>query len=179
MKYYAGIGSRETPENIQTLMSQMAIHLALNGYTLRSGAAQGADSAFEIGCDYVKGKKEIFLPWAKFQNSNSQLIVCDKRAYEIAEKYHPYWHNLTQGAKKLQARNSHQILGWDLETPTEFVICYTSKGSKKGGTGQAIRIAEAYNIPVFDCGFYEEDLELLKSKYREFLKEIKEDKQND
>lgn len=172
MKCYTGIGSRETPLAILSLMKQMARHLALNGYTLRSGGAEGADKAFEAGCDSVNGKKEIYLPWPKFQNSDSQLIVHDKKAYEIAEKYHPYWHNLSQGARKLQARNSHQVLGWDLNSKSEFVICYTKGGSGKGGTGQAMRIAKAYNIPIFDCGLYEQDLDLLKDKYREFLKEM-------
>lgn len=172
MNYYAGIGSRETPTAIQTLMTQMARHLALNGYTLRSGGAGGADKAFEVGCDSVKGNKEIYLPWPKFQDSNSKLIVQAGRAYEIAEEFHPYWHNLKEGAKKLQARNSHQVLGRDLETPSNFIICYTKGGKKAGGTGQAIRIAEAYNIPVFDCGLYEDYIEKLKNEYREFLKMV-------
>lgn len=169
MKAYAGIGSRDTPNNIQTLMRQMAAHLANHGWTLRSGAAQGADQAFEKGCDDVTGDKEIYLPWAGFENSKSTLIVNDSRALEIAEKYHPYWHNLSQGARKLQARNSHQVLGADLNTPSSFIICYTKNGKGGGGTGQALRIAKAHNIPTFDCGKYT-DLELLKEDYREFIK---------
>lgn len=169
MKYYAGIGSRETPKSIMNLMKQMARHLALNGYILRSGGAQGADTAFEVGCDSVKGKKEIYLPWRNFQGSDSQLILHDERAYKIAEEFHPYWSNLSQGARKLQARNSHQVLGEDLATPSDFVVCYTPKGQGKGGTGQAIRIAKAYNVPVFDCGLYEDNIEKLKDEYRAFL----------
>ena len=170
MKYYAGIGSRETPEVILSLMTQMAHHLARNGYILRSGGAQGADKAFEVGCDLAKGDKEIYLPWRKFQESDSKLVVQEDRAYEIAEKFHPYWHNLSQGAKKLQARNSHQVLGADLKTPSEFVICYTKGGKGAGGTGQAVRIASAYGIPVFDCGLYEGNVGDLKAAYRVFLK---------
>lgn len=170
MAYYAGIGSRETPIAIQHLMYQMAKNLALNGYTLRSGGAKGADQAFEKGCDSVNGFKEIYLPWANFENSSSLLTAKGNKAFEIAEQFHPYWQNLSQGAKKLQARNSHQVLGQDLSTPSKFIICYTKAGKKAGGTGQAIRIAEAYDIPVFDCGLYENNLELLKDEYREFLK---------
>lgn len=173
MKTYAGIGSRETPVEIQHLMYQIAKHLAQNGYTLRSGGAQGADQAFEKGCDSISGDKEIYLPWANFEGSNSSLIIKDIEAFEIAEKFHPYWQNLSQGAKKLQARNSHQVLGPDLSTPSKFIICYTKAGKKAGGTGQAIRIAEDYSIPVFDCGLYENDLELLKEKYKDFIVEIK------
>lgn len=167
--YYAGIGSRETPEHTLNLMSQMASYLANKGYTLRSGGADGADIAFENGCDKVNGLKEIYLPWGKFNGSNSNLIVKDKKAFELAEMYHPYWHNLSQGAKKLQARNCHQVLGNDLKTPSKFIICYTKDGKRKGGTGQALRIAETKNIDIFDCGLYN-DSDTLKNEYRKFLK---------
>lgn len=175
MIYYAGIGSRETPENILKLMKQMGSHLGKLGITLRSGGAEGADQAFEEGCDMVNGPKEIYLPWRNFQNSHSNLIVGPpgSKAYLIAEEHHPYWANLSDGAKKLQARNSHQVLGKDLSTLTSFVVCYTAKGKGKGGTGQAIRLAKAHNIPIFDCGLYEEDLELLKDEYKQFLKTLK------
>lgn len=169
--FYAGIGSRETPDEIIELMKQIATHLARKGYTLRSGGAGGADKAFEDGCDKVNGKKEIFLPWPNFENSKSSLVVTNKQAAEIAEKYHPYWENLSQGARKLQARNSCQVLGHNLDSPSRFIICYTKGGKGKGGTGQAIRIARSHNIPIFDCGLYENNLELLKNKFREFIKE--------
>lgn len=173
MRYYTGIGSRETPKSIQKIMCQMAAHLSKCGYILRSGGAQGADQAFEAGCDYAQGEKEIYLPWPGFENSESSLIVKkDGPAYKIAEQYHPYWHNLSSGAKKLQARNSHQILGQDLKTLSDFVICYTKDGKGTGGTGQALRIARTYNIPVFDCGNYK-NLEELKKEYRSFLRNIK------
>lgn len=172
--YYAGIGSRETPKSVLKLMSQMAYHLANKGYTLRSGGADGADLAFEVGCDKANGTKEIYLPWPGFNKSKSNLIVNDKKAEDLAEKYHPYWHNLSQGARKLQSRNSHQVLGRNLNTPSNFVICYTKNGSKKGGTGQAMRMSESYGIPVFDCGLYEKDLERLKNEYRAFLSNLSE-----
>lgn len=92
------------------------------------------------------------------------------KAFEIAEKFHPYWHNLKQGARKLQARNSHQVLGWNLENPSDFIICWTKNGSGKGGTGQALRIAKHYNIPIFDCGKYD-NLNDIKTNIKLFLKE--------
>ena len=99
---------------------------------------------------------------------NSERIA--KKAFEIAEQLHPYWKNLRQGARKLQARNSHQILGCDLETPSSFIICWTKNGSGKGGTGQAIRIANYYNIPVLDAGKWK-DIEEVKKNLKMFLKE--------
>ena len=147
--YYTGIGSRSTPKVIQEMFENIATELSARGYILRSGGAKGADSAFERGCI---GEKEIFLPWKGFEDSESELIVNDKRAFEIAKNFHFNWHKLTQGTRKLHARNVHQVLGVDLETPSKFVICYTRNGEGGGGTGQALRIAEKYKIPIFDMG---------------------------
>ena len=168
--YYAGVGSRETPKEVLSLFTVAGEFLAKKGYTLRSGGAKGADKAFEIGCDKARGKKEIYLPWYGFENSNSNLIVKDKRAFNIAKQFHPYWHNLSNGAKKLQARNSHQVLGQDLSTLSKFVICWTKNGSGRGGTGQAIRIARNYDIPVFDAGKYK-DIEEIKKSLKSFFQE--------
>ena len=46
---YAGIGSRQTPPNVQNIMRQVAKELEKKGYKLRSGHAKGADLAFEQG----------------------------------------------------------------------------------------------------------------------------------
>ena len=169
MKSYAGIGSRDCPREILLLIMKTGYWLSKKGFKLRSGGAQGCDIAFERGCDKANGEKEIFLPWKDFNGSKSQLIVKDKRAYEVAEKFHPYYDKLKPGAKSLQARNSHQVLGWDLETPSDFVICYTKGGKGEGGTGQAIRIAKAYNIPIFDFGKYK-DIETCRREFMDFIK---------
>ncbi len=170
MKYYTGIGSRETPQDILQLFEIVGEFLAKKCFVLRSGGAKGADKAFEKGCNKVNGNKEIYLPWEGFENSTSTLIVNNPKAFEIAEEFHPYWHNLTQGARKLQARNSHQILGKDLDTLPQFIICWTKNSSGKGGTGQALRIANHYNIPVFDAGKYK-DIDTVKSELKLFLQE--------
>ena len=109
--YYTGIGSRETPEEVLSLFTIVGEFLAKKGYMLRSGGAKGADKAFEVGCDKVKGKKEIYLPWRKFENSNSNLIVKDKRAFDIAKQFHPYWHNLSNGAKKTTSQKFSSGIG--------------------------------------------------------------------
>ena len=146
-KYYAGIGSRSTPESILEKFIEIASELAVKGCILRSGGADGADLAFEYGCVQKDGKMEIFIPWANFNNNPSRLFNPTPEAFELSSKYHPYWHNLKQGAKRLHARNAHQILGLDLKTPVDFVICWTGLS---GGTNQALRIAKSYKIPIFN-----------------------------
>jgi hypothetical protein len=168
---YAGIGSRETPSDVCEVFAALGEWFAKKGYILRSGHAKGADQAFERGCDRGQGAKEIYLPWKGFEGSNSALVLQNKKAYTIAEQFHPYWSNLSEYAKKLQARNSHQVLGEDLNTPSAFVVCWTNNGSGKGGTGQALRIAKHYNIPIFDAGSYS-GIEDVKTNINNFLKQI-------
>lgn len=156
MRYYAGIGSRETPEDVQDLMAAIAVVAARQGMILRSGAAEGADSAFEKGADAIRGPKEIFLPWNNFNGRHGgerwvEVGVCE-RSLEIAKEYHPNWSALREGGRKLMARNVYQILGSDLQSPVELVICWTKNGNGRGGTGQALRIARDMNIPIHDLG---------------------------
>lgn len=151
MKLYTGIGSRETPAQVLNLMTFWAVQLNTAGYALRSGAARGADEAFEKGAGNAK---EIYLPWLSFNNHSSGQVYTDA-AYEMASHYHPAWQTCNYAARKLHARNCHQILGLDLETPSEFVLCYTKAGKRTGGTGQALRIASDYGIPIFDFGTME------------------------
>lgn len=168
MIYYAGIGSRETTQEMLQHFEYIGKLLAEKGFTLRSGGAKGADSAFEKGCDKANGQKEIFLPWRGFENSTSKLYSVSNEAMKIAATYHPYWYNLSQGAQKLQARNSYQVLGSDLNTPSNFIICYTKGGKGSGGTGQAIRIAKANNIPVFDFGSNDG----VEERFKEFIDKL-------
>ena len=104
-RYYAGIGSRETPPEVLELMSRLAARLAARGYVLRSGAADGADSAFEQGCVRAAGESEIWLPWLGF-NGHADTGFYPEDAHEAeARLVHPAWERLTQGPKKLHARN--------------------------------------------------------------------------
>lgn len=150
MNAYAGIGSRSTPLNICNLMTDIAEFLFNKDYILYSGGALGADKAFEKGVKDNKYKR-IFLPWKNYNGNKSPYYIVDQRALDFAKKFHPSWDYLNYYAKKLIARNSYQILGPGLEKPVvEFVICYTLEGKIKGGTGQAIRIANHFKIPVYN-----------------------------
>lgn len=152
---YTGIGSRSTPEGILKQMTILAIHLASIGLTLRSGAADGADAAFESGAG---SQKEIFLPWRGFNSSTSQHYEVSQEALNLAGQIHPIFNQLKPSVQRLHARNTYQVLGKDLNTPSLFVICYTPCGSedqstltsKSGGTATAIKLASSNSIPVFN-----------------------------
>ena len=114
---YAGIGSRLTPVAIHGLIEAIAERLAARGITLRSGAAPGADTAFECGCDQGSGKKEIFLPWKNFNRSFSPLFPPSKKAEELASFVHPNWQACLRSSRLLRIRTSKATLCravWDL-----------------------------------------------------------------
>lgn len=149
---YAGIGSRETPFEVLRLMSRIARACAAEGAVLRSGAADGADAAFERGAVEAGGSTEIYLPWRRFNGHASALFHVSREALELAARFHPAWARCSPAAQKLHARNGYQVLGRHLDAPADVVICWTPGGSGSGGTGQAIRIARAHGVPVHDLG---------------------------
>lgn len=167
-KYFAGIGSRQSPEDVLKVMKDISKYLAAQGWVLRSGGAEGADKAFEEGCDQILGEKEIFLPWKGYNDNPSLLYYKSKlipedikhQSFELAEKYHPAWGQCSYGAKCLLARDGLQILGIDLKTPVSMVIFWSPKIGK-GGTSQALRIAEDNNIKIFNLGNTEHRLGLI------------------
>lgn len=152
---YAGIGAKITPPSICELMFNIGQYLAENDWILRSGHAQGADVSFEDGAKEAEGQREIYLPWSGFNGASradrsNRVPPWTVPIFQLAAKHHPAWDKCDVSAQYLHARNGCQILGLDLKTPCQMVICWTKNGAGKGGTGQALRIARAHNIPIFD-----------------------------
>lgn len=151
---YAGIGARETPPEILTLMTAIGKLLDDRGYVLRSGGAEGADEAFNEGTSGMS-RPELFLPWHGF---NGKVLTAENtpttaqlgNALKMAEQYHPNWSACSAGARKMMTRNCFQVLGLDLDSPSKFVICWTKDGKASGGTGQAIRIAQDKKIRCYN-----------------------------
>lgn len=160
-KIYAGIGSRETPDHVMELEWNLARKLAIQGWVLRSGGAPGSDYAFQTGCDSVRGESEIYLPWNGFNNLTTMHRNCidssklphDRESRKWAEHYHPAWGSLKDGAKTLMARNTYQIMGRALNSPVVGVVYWApvdGRGNPKGGTSQAVRIAQSRGISCYN-----------------------------
>lgn len=149
-----GVGSRNISDEGAFRVKEIASLLNEQGAVLRSGGAEGADTIFEESFE----RKEIFLPWKNFNNNCSLYTAPRKEAYEIVSKIHPKYFALSLGAKKLHARNVHQVLGFDLNSPSDLCVCWTKDSVssldeisvKTGGTATAIRLALINNIPVFN-----------------------------
>lgn len=182
---YAGIGSRETPIEIQKSMYKVAHWLQEKGYTLRSGEALGADKAFE-GSNQPWGKENIIFGekefsksknkvtlWSVYEEGKKNTPITKKETFKssdanetvrtIAKELHPAGEKLKGFALDLIARNTFQIFGKELDTPVDFVICWTPLNKKgevvdhhdkrdatTGGTGQAISMASLKGIPVIN-----------------------------
>lgn len=154
-KAYTGIGSRETPPDIRCMMTEIGFLLNDRGFTLRSGGASGADSAFE---SRVKTNKEIYLPFNSFNGRthdgiyffNWSLCPGYRVAKQLVYEVHPNPKALTSYSLNLMGRNGMQILGQFMDEPSKFVLCWTKDGKASGGTGQAIRIAQKLKIRVLN-----------------------------
>jgi hypothetical protein len=151
---YTGVGSRQAPLDVLQQMTALAADLRARGWVLRSGHASGSDQAFELGAGEMA---EVYLPWPSFESdvpiyASTSYDRPTSEAYNIAAHHHPAWSKLSRGARLLHARNVHQVLGLDCraEDRSIFVVCWTVGAMGSGGTGQAIRIARAYKVPVVD-----------------------------
>ena len=152
---YAGIGARATPAAVLADMTVMAGWLARTGWHLSSGGADGADSAFAAGA--AAEHKTLWLPWRGYNGhggpdcrvlSAAAMAAC----MEIATPLHPAWERCSPAVRKLHARNAAVLLGETLDRPVDACVAWTPGGRIEGGTGMAIRIAEARGIPVLNLG---------------------------
>lgn len=157
LKYYAGIGARVTPEPVLIRMAKLAYKLSNKGYTLRSGGARGADSAFERGCIGAGGDCEIILP------REDSPLWCEI----FTEFFHPHGSKIKDWPRQAMNRNAEILLGSNGNSPVDFVVCWTDNGRIEGGTGHAIKIANYFEIPVYNFA-KQKDLD----KLRELMKEI-------
>lgn len=157
--WVTGVGSRDTPPDIQDILRIFAAVLYSLGYGWRSGGARGADEAFEQGVltypHYKPGNSlesltlQVYLPWngfapnpqepfKKYQDYakgyvNSSRLAEWRNAEAIAMSIHPLGERLqaNPGVLKLHTRNIFQVLGYDLRTPSRCVYLY-AKPSKDG-----------------------------------------------
>ena len=157
--FYTGIGSRKTPEHILKAMNVFAGIAEGYGYTLRSGGAKGADTAFELGVK-SQSNKNIYRVSQEF-NFNQNMFASKK-----LEKHVPIpLTKMRPVVRKLLIRNAFQIYGSDVSSPvlSRFLICWTPTvdytSIEAGGTRYAVLMAQEENIPVYNFS------ELLEEDY--------------
>ena len=80
---------------------------------------------------------------------NKDLISETER---IASEVHPAWDKCNEWVRGMHSRNCHQILGYDLQSPVDAVICWTPDGVVVGGTATALKLSMKAGIPIFNLG---------------------------
>lgn len=163
MKYFTGVGSRNTPYGVMDIIYSLSWKLKNKGYLLRSGGANGADTSFEeafLENYHTNFTKNIYIPWDGFNSRYEEFGYTVARklsnhgeALRIAESVHPAWDRCSSGAKLLHARNVYQVLGHNLDDPSKFLICWAEEdknGNIKGGTQTAWKLAEVFGVPRFN-----------------------------
>ncbi len=180
MKYYTAVGSRKTPAEFVPAMANLSRRLRELGWIFRSGKADGADAIFQTGVQTVMMADtegifgEVYKPWNKFNTGPNamqpyvtesgyklwgwwDIVISDKsiiaEAQDRVSALHPAWDKLSAGAKALHTRNVFQVLGKDLCTPSEFLVCYApvdKYGIPKGGTRTSFILAKENGIPCFN-----------------------------
>lgn len=166
---YAGVGSRKTPLHVQDQMRRISDALQQRGWRLRSGGAEGADTAFWEGA--VRGHwgdeesapatiAEVYLADRGQEKEEYRTDATgEAESLALAAPHHPMWARLPSYTKRLLARNTRILLGRlpkSAPVPVRFVVCWTRDGAERattvntGGTGHTIRVAVAQGIPVLN-----------------------------
>lgn len=165
-RFISGIGSRETPIPVLREMEQVGAWVRSQqtyDLWLRSGHADGADHAFERG---AQDRCIAYLPWATFNSGKAFLanktfsgVVQSCPAHDwLVTHFHPTPSRLSPGAVSLHRRNGPIILGpayeesWPVSSwvPSNAVVCWTRDAKVVGGTGQGLRIAKAFGVPIIN-----------------------------
>lgn len=175
---YTGVGARSTPWAPRCRLTAIAEELCERDWTLRTGGAKGADQAFLTGvlnaslCGPEHGA-ELFLPHDGFQGltgANPFVVRTEpsEDAFEMACDVlgAQAWSGLSWFAMQAHARNMHEVLGADLVTPSEVVVCWTPGAKDVGGTRTAIWCARNHHVPVFNIAS--------KKRFNEFLEWVRQ-----
>lgn len=171
---YAGIGTRDITVGEALTISKISSLLSTLNILLYSGNAPGSDQCFQKSSNK---NNIVFLPWEGFEKESfdytkeslQYFVMGNSQAgLNSISSFHPAPNSLSRGARMLMARNYHQIHGHATYPRVSFVICCADPDGAqvKGGTGQAVRIANKLSIPVFNIR-----QEGWNQKLKQYLKE--------
>jgi len=147
----ACIGSRSITQDQQQLFNLIGQYLASEDYYLSSGNADGADCEFAAGASMINPSCVLlYLPWSSY---NKEYIVPGNKVlsnpkdewFNIVAPFHPAWANLTQGARRLHARNYGIVYKAD-----KVIALLNHNKPSGGGTGMGWKLAEYLKIPRLD-----------------------------
>lgn len=147
----ACIGSRQIANWERDLFFNIGKFIVSGGDYISTGNAKGSDQVFASGGNEINPKNVlIYLPWKNYEtytlNKDNRVLYEPKDEwFDLTAPFHPGWQNLSQGVKRLMARN-YGILN----RADKCIARLNHEKSNGGGTGQGVRIANSLNIPVLD-----------------------------
>lgn len=165
-RYYTVLPGRVIPIDMLERMREIGMLLATRGYTIRSSETDKIERAFSEGVDSVNGYKDIWMPKSILKHGNTNTI--QQRHIDVVKSVHPSYSLLNIELKTTFSRVAGQILGTDVSSRVDFIVCYSRIDLKKSihvnyGSGVvevAAAIASTYKIPLYNL-FVEKDIEKL------------------
>ena len=122
--------------------------IAQKAYSEAVDLGLASESQFEV---YVADQYNIrrsTLPRKHLAIIRNKDLIAETE--HIASEVHPAWDKCNEWARGMHSRNCHQILGYDLQSPVDAVICWTPDGNIVGGTATALKLSMKAGIPIFN-----------------------------
>lgn len=124
--------------------------IAQKAYSKAVDLGLAKESQFEVYVADQYNIRKSTLPRKHLATVRNKDLIAETE--RIASEVHPAWDKCNEWARGMHSRNCHQILGYDLQSPVDAVICWTPNGAVVGGTRTALMIAMREGIPVFNLG---------------------------
>lgn len=164
MHYFTCVGSRKATDEQAEILAGFALRLLRAGYKGRSGLSGPCDLALNTAlAQCPQAPCEFYLAWNGYDGwwrggldgriYEPRWFENYPQAIEIVSTIHPVWDKLKRGDKLLHGRNVYQVLGLDLQSPSDVLICAApvdKKGRVLGGTATAFNLATQHQIPCFN-----------------------------
>lgn len=147
------VGSRKITPCIAELCNIIGSKLSDRNFIARSGGASGCDTEFLRY--YNKQLTEVYIPWDGFSNGMCIDNLDKEKAAMILSSIVDI-QGLKESIVKLYTRNVFQVLGKNLDQPSDILLYYSPmlNGIPKGGTKIAYMLAKRYKIKCVDIMDY-------------------------
>lgn len=153
-KPYAVVGNKDFPTDLIPKLTSIVKKLDSLGYTARTGSMKGLD----VYVEEITTNVELQLPWKNFNNKESKNTYSSPEILAIAKSLQPGFDELALPIKGFLAKNVRVLLGGKGISRAIFLLCHSEDGvdnarqvtSRTASVGHAIKVADKFNIPVFN-----------------------------
>jgi hypothetical protein len=165
---YTALGAAEAPAETLETARKIAVWMQRRGYTLRTSGEPGIPRAFEAGVTWPSAL-EVILPESPYHGRTASPVgpayIADTASFQAAQKLLASIENSsTTSTDDAAIAMVLQILGRDLESPSDFVVLWKQPDDRdtSGRTRTLRAIAHTANIPVWNLAIPSEAAQLRK-----------------